>query len=54
MWELWLLRLNVSEQDKSEWVFVERIRRGADGQWGHIPFDAEPETPPDMPPFKPF
>ncbi len=38
MQELWLLR-----KDGCEWMFVERIRLNAEGQWESLPFDAQVE-----------
>jgi len=46
MWEVWLLRLNVSELNRSDWEYKARRRRNAQGQWDDIPFGAPSESPP--------
>ena len=45
MWELWLVRQNVSDSE-----FRERIRRNTDGEWEQIPHGAPAELPPGMRP----
>jgi hypothetical protein len=43
MWELWLVRLNVSDSE-----FRERIRRNTAGEWEQIPYGAPTELPPGL------
>jgi hypothetical protein len=43
MWELWLVRQNVSDSE-----FRERIRRNTDSEWEQISYGAPTELPPGL------